>query len=106
MNLNFEVMSDEHSKDVMDIFNYYIENSFSAYPEIKLPYEFFYKFLEISKSYPAFVIKIDQNKIIDFCLLRAYNPFPVFKECGRINNAGKKNGEYFDVVLMEKNLNI
>lgn len=34
-------------ESVMDIFNYYIENSFSAYPERKLPYEFFDTFLNM-----------------------------------------------------------
>jgi hypothetical protein len=38
-------LSSEDREPVMDIFNYYIENSFAAYPEKKFPYQFFDMFL-------------------------------------------------------------
>ena len=92
MNLIFEKMTQEYSKEVMDIFNYYIENSYAAYPELKLPYEFYNKFLEITKGYPAFIIKnADNGKVVGFCFLRAYNPFPVFKETAEITYFLEKN---------------
>jgi L-amino acid N-acyltransferase YncA len=83
MEIDFEKMSVGHRKDIMDIFNYYVENTFSAYPETILPYEFYEKFLEVTKDYPAYSIKI-KEKIIGFCFLRAYNPFPTFRECAEI----------------------
>lgn len=76
-------MSPEHEKPVMEIFNYYIENSYSAYPETRLPGKFYAKFLEIGRIYPSFIMK-DGDKVIGFCLLRPYNPFPVFKETAEI----------------------
>ncbi len=79
----FENLDASHRKEVMDIFNYYVENSFSAYPEKKLHYEFFNKFLEMTKGYPAYTIKTN-NKIVGFCFIRAYNPFPVFNETAEI----------------------
>lgn len=86
MNIEFKNMTQEYSKEVIDIFNYYIENTYAAYPESKVPYEFFYKFLELTKGYPAFIIKNNDNdKIIGFCFLRAYNPFPVFRETAEIS---------------------
>ena len=84
MELIFEPLSSAHEKDVMDIFNYYAENSFAAYPERRLPDAFFSKFLEISKGYPAFAVK-SENGIIGFCMLRPYNPFPVFKGTAEIS---------------------
>lgn len=158
----FEKMNGTHGKEVLDIFNYYIENSFAAYPATKLPYSFFSRFLEIPNGYPSYVIKNgDTKNIIGFCFLKSYNPFPTFKEtaeityfidkdsvgagigksalnllekdaqnlgikyllanissknerslnfhnnngfteCGRLKNIGKKSGENFDVVYMEK----
>ncbi len=83
MNYTFEPLNPEHENSVMEIFNYYIENSFAAYPESKLPVQFFNRFLEISRTYPSYVIK-DGETIIGFCLLRPYNPFPVFKETAEI----------------------
>lgn len=85
MEIRFEVMTPEHSEDVMDIFNYYIENSYAAYPEVPLPSEFFNKFLELTKGYPAFVLKNRASgKVIGFCFLRPYNPFPVFRHTAEI----------------------
>ncbi len=84
MTIVFEPMSDGHENDVMSIFNYYIENSFYAYPEKKMPDQFFARFLEIGKTYPAFVIKSD-GIIAGFCLLRPYNPFPVFRETAEVS---------------------
>lgn len=85
-------MTQEYSKEVMDIFNYYVENSYAAYPESKLPYEFFNKFLEMTKSYPAFVMKNkDTDKIIGFCFLHPYHPFPVFQQTAEITYFIEKN---------------
>jgi phosphinothricin acetyltransferase len=85
MNLRFDEMTKEHAKEAIDIFNYYITQSFAAYPEAIVPYEFFNKFLELTKGYPAFVIKNDDSeKVVGFCFLRAYNPFPVFRETAEI----------------------
>lgn len=83
MEIVFEQMSIKHKKDIIDIFNYYIDNSFSAYPDRILSYEFYDRFLEMTKNYPAFSIQI-KNKIVGFCFLRAYNPFPTFQETAEI----------------------
>ncbi len=89
MNYSFEQMSEENGNDVIGIFNYYAENTFYAYPENKLPVQFYSRFLDIAKTYPAFVIKCE-NQIIGFCLLRPYNPFPVFKETAEVSYFIKK----------------
>lgn len=79
----FEKLSDEHRTSVMDIFNFYIENEFSAYPEEKLNYDYYDIFLTISNKYPAFAIKI-KDKIVGFCFLNSYNPASSFKETAQI----------------------
>lgn len=45
-------MSPEDRETVINIFNHYIENSFAAYPERKVPYEFFDLFLGIQPDIP------------------------------------------------------
>jgi phosphinothricin acetyltransferase len=79
----FEKLSDEHRTSVMDIFNFYIENEFSAYPEEKLNYDYYDNFLTISNKYPAFAIKV-KDKIVGFCFLNSYNPASSFKETAQI----------------------
>ncbi len=86
MNTVFEPLAPLHQQEVMDIFNQYIENSFAAYPETKLPADFFQMFLEIAKKYPAYAIKPEgEEKVIGFCLLRSYSPFPSFRETAEVS---------------------
>jgi L-amino acid N-acyltransferase YncA len=82
--IEFENINISHQGEIMEIFNYYIENSYSAYPDKSLHIEFFNSLLKITKGYPAFVMKCNQ-KVIGFCMLRAYNPFPVFDETAEIS---------------------
>ena len=67
----------------MAIFNYYVENSYAAYPEKKVPDTFFVHMLEITKGYPAYAVKMNE-KVIGFCFLRAYKPFSAFSESAEI----------------------
>ena len=41
MDFRIEPVSISDKEEIIDIFNHYIENSFAAYPEDKVPYEFF-----------------------------------------------------------------
>lgn len=86
MSLRFEKMESQHGREVMAIFNDYIENSFAAYPETRLPEAFYGRFLEMTKDYPAFAIKdVDSARTVGFCFLRAYNPLPVFRETALVS---------------------
>lgn len=85
MEFIFEKMSEKHEISVMDIFNHYIENGFAAYPEEQLPYETYNLFLNMTRGYPAYVLKENGNdKVLGFCFLRAYNPLPAFKETAEV----------------------
>jgi phosphinothricin acetyltransferase len=50
MNIEIAALTKDSQKEAIDIFNYYVENSFAAYPEQKLPYEFFDHFLKCVKG--------------------------------------------------------
>ena len=47
MNIIFQPMTETHIEPVLEIFNYFIKNSFAAYPEDPVPSEFFPKLLQI-----------------------------------------------------------
>jgi phosphinothricin acetyltransferase len=86
MNIIFEDFTEKFAKEVMDIFNYYIENSFAAYPENRLPITFFGKLQMVSQGYPAYVIKdIDTRKVVGFCMLKPYSPLTVFNEAAEVS---------------------
>ncbi len=151
----------EDRKPIIDIFNYYVENSFAAFPESKLPYEAFDMFLKMSEGLPTGTIKDRNGRLLGFGMLRTFNPMPAFShtaeityfldkdhtgkglgktllefleregrengittiladisslntgsidfhnnngfvECGRFKNVGKKKGQLFDTVWMQK----
>jgi L-amino acid N-acyltransferase YncA len=77
-------MSLNDREPVIDIFNYYVENSFSAYPERKLPYEFFDTFLSMCQEYPTATARDEAGELIGFGMLRPYNPIPAFSKTAEI----------------------
>lgn len=79
----FEPMSERHRKEIIDIYNHYIENSFAAYPDKKVEYVYFDRFLDLTRGYPALVV-LSKGRVVGFCFLRAYNTFPTFRETAEI----------------------
>lgn len=84
MSITITPMSASDGKAVIDIFNYYVENTFAAYPEEKVPYEFFDTFLKMSRGLPTGVLKDDTGEVIGFGLLRPYSPIPAFSAAAEI----------------------
>lgn len=82
--IHFEPLSPKVGNAVIDIFNYYIENSFAAYPEKKASYEFFDVFLRMTEGYPAVTVQDSEGNVIGFGLLRAYNPIGTFADTAEI----------------------
>jgi L-amino acid N-acyltransferase YncA len=80
----FEKMADQHRTAVINIFNYYIANSFAAYPEESVSYEFFDHFLDMTRGYPAVVIKDQTETIVGFAFLHAYRPGSTFHRVAEI----------------------
>ena len=79
----FEELNEEHKIDIMSILNYYVENSYAAFPEKKLDDTFFGNLLCMTEGYPAYAVKMDE-KVVGFAFLRAYNPFSTFNETAEI----------------------
>ena len=74
MTYTFSNISEEDRKPVIDIFNYYIENSFAAYLEKKVAYDFFDIFLTLFKGYPSIKAKDSDGRLVGFSFLRAHHP--------------------------------
>jgi L-amino acid N-acyltransferase YncA len=163
MEYSISPISNEDRESIIDIFNYYVEYSFAAYPEKKFPYQTFDMFLQMSNGFPTGSIRDQNGKIVGFGILRTHNPLPTFSqtaevtyfihpdhtgrglgkmllgflekgavekgitnilanisslnprsikfhqmngfiECGRFRKVGKKNGQEFDTVWMQKML--
>lgn len=81
--MSFEKLSMEHKYSVMEIYNYYIENTFAAFPGTKLPSDFYQKILDDIKDYPAYAVKLD-DKIVGFFYLCSYKNYKTFKETAEV----------------------
>ena len=84
MGYSFSPVSEEDRKDIIDIFNHYVENSFAAYPEIPLPYEAFDMFLQMSQGYPTAKVKDENGRVIGFGMMRSHHPAPTFSHTAEI----------------------
>lgn len=85
MKYSFEILEKRHSNAVMEIFNYYVENSFAAYPEKRVPPQFFDLLIEKLSNFPAYAIINHDGGVVGFCILKQYLPFSTFKECAEIS---------------------
>lgn len=84
MNFRIEPVSISDKEEIIDIINHYIENSFAAYPEDKVPYEFFSLFMKMAEGYPFLVARDGEGRVLGFALLRPHNPMPAFSRTADI----------------------
>jgi len=84
MDYSMSPISNEDRESIMDIFNHYIENSYAAYPETKLPYAAFDMFLKMSQGYPTAIVKDKNGRVIGFGMLRSHNPMATFAKTAEI----------------------
>ena len=84
MDFTIAPVSKEDGNAIIDIFNHYVENSFAAYPEDRVPYEFFDFFLNMSEGYPFLVARDGEGNVLGFALLRPHSPMPVFSRTAEI----------------------
>lgn len=68
-----EPISPKDGDQIMEIYNYYVEDSFAAFPERKVPSQFFNLFMNVAQGYPFLTAKNEEGKVLGFGLLHAYN---------------------------------
>jgi phosphinothricin acetyltransferase len=69
---------------VVDIFNYFVENSFAAYPDKPIGYEFFDILKGMSRDAVFYVIEDNDRKVIGFGLLRQHQHTEAFKQSAEL----------------------
>ncbi|MGE5832707.1 MAG: N-acetyltransferase family protein [Methanomicrobiales archaeon] len=69
---------------VIDLFNYYIEHSFAAYPTERVPYEFFRMVEEVMKGFPTVAARDRKGTLIGFAFLHPHNPMPTFAHTAEV----------------------
>ena len=84
MTYTIQPIIDGDHRPIINIFNYYVEHTFAAFPKNKLPYEAFDMFLQMSKGLPTATLKDDKGNVIGFGMLRVFNPMPTFSHTTEI----------------------
>jgi len=77
-------MAASHREGVTDIFNYYIEHGFAAYPEEKVPYAFFDAIVNLCRGYPSAAIVDADGSVAGFGMLRPHNAMPTFAQTAEV----------------------
>lgn len=75
--------SNDDRETIISIVNYFVENSFAAYPEQKIGDDYFDEMMEIAKVYPFYAIE-KQNQVVGFGLLRCYGKWETFKRTAKV----------------------
>jgi L-amino acid N-acyltransferase YncA len=79
MKYSLEPMAEKHRVHVIDIFNYYVEHGFAAFPETRVNYDFYDRFLDMAKGYPALVVTTETGEVAGFGFLHRYSYASAFK---------------------------
>ncbi len=77
MKYRIETFTQNDVVQITEIFNYYITNSFAAYPEEEFTEEFVNQILDTDSNLPKFVVKKDLE-VIGFGFAYQYHPSAVF----------------------------
>lgn len=85
MQFSIDPVREEDGEAIVDIFNHYIENSFAAYPECRVPYQFFEMFRKIAEGYPFMAARDEYGKVLGFAMLRPYNQMAAFASSAEIS---------------------
>ena len=83
-NWKLQPISVHDREPVLRIFNYYVEESFAAYPADRVSDSFFDALMEKAEGYPTVAAKDEGGTILGFGLLRAHNPIPSFSHTAEI----------------------
>lgn len=84
MDYSLEPMSAGHRQAVIDIFNHFIRHSQAAFPADPVDYAFFDRFLEMSRGYPAVVVRDAAGQVVGFAFLRPHHPAATFSRTAEI----------------------
>lgn len=85
MKVNFELLNEKHKKEVLWIFNYYIQTSTCAYRDELVDDSFFNNFLDAVENYCGFaVVDKDSSNVIGFGLLEPYVALSTFSETAEL----------------------
>lgn len=83
MDYNIRKVNNNDGQQIIDIFNYYIENSFAAFLDHKLEYDAFQPLLTMINGYPFYAVE-EETAIIGFGFIGKYHPSAAFNKVAEL----------------------
>ena len=83
MCFTIEKLHKRHKDDLLKVLNYYIENSFAAYPEAPVGDERFRRYISYAGTYPGYMIYVE-GEVAGFAMLRPHYPSASFLRTAEI----------------------
>ncbi|WP_424356734.1 N-acetyltransferase family protein [Methanocella sp. MCL-LM] len=83
MDYQIRPVVNDDKQGIVDIFNYYVENTMAAYPEQKVPPAFFDMLAQMAKGYPFYVAEA-AGSVAGYALLRPHSPMPAFRRSAEL----------------------
>ena len=77
-------ISTEDGEAILGIFNHYVENTFAAYPDKKLPWQAFDALLALANGLPTGTLKDRNGRVVGFGMLRPHHPLPTFSRTAEV----------------------
>ena len=81
---NIRQVREDDRAAVMDIFNYFVENSFAAFPETRVSDDFFDVLKTMVREQSFYVVESEERKVVGFSILRYYQRSLTFKEAAEL----------------------
>ncbi len=73
------------NQSIIDVFNYFIENSFAAYPEKKVGDGFFERLKQTTRGFPFYAVETGEGELAGFGLLRPYHIMETFRRTAEVS---------------------
>jgi len=84
MKYHIRKVEEKDRRELTDIINYYIENSYAAYRETKVGTELFDGLLALAKGFPFYVAETEDYQTVGFGLLHLYHGAETFTRTAEI----------------------
>ena len=77
-------VADQDQSAIVEIFNYFVEHSFAAYPSDRVGFAFFRNLCTMAEGYPFYVVATPDREVVGFGLLHKYHSAETFKRTAEL----------------------
>lgn len=84
MDFTMQPLVERDAQEAVDVFNYYIENSFAAYREEKITVDHYEEIIKSAAEHPKVSVRDKEGTFVGFGLLVPHKPIPVFSHSANL----------------------